>query len=100
MTLRAKTISIIAVTLLGLLAALFVTSQVIVMGGFAREENQEAREDAERVQSALMDNMNSLAGTTRDWASWDDTYAYISDHNSEYAASNLSGTSSFLSSNL
>jgi diguanylate cyclase (GGDEF)-like protein/PAS domain S-box-containing protein len=88
-TLHKRTLIIICIAFLGLIAALYATSQGIVLGGFARQEESDARRDVERVKSALVDNLATLEGTTRDWAYWDDTYAYIEDENEAYVKSNL-----------
>ena len=100
MTLRKKTLSIIGMSFAGLLLALYVTSQVIVLGGFARQEEQDTRLNMERVRSAIADDLASLMGITRDWASWDDTYTYIEDHNEAYYQSNLAVHASFINNRL
>jgi len=60
----------------------------------------EATQNVERVESALADNLASLEGTARDWAWWDDTYAYIEDHNQGYFKSNLAQNSAMESNPL
>src|SRR4051812_32616651 len=89
MTLYSKTLAIISLTFIGLIAVLFVASQSIVLGSFSDLEDQDTRQNVQRVESALTDNLSTLAGTTRDWSIWDDTYAYIEDHNDAYYTSNL-----------
>src|SRR5438067_12401889 len=89
MTLRKKTLGIIGLMFVGLIIVLYSASQLIVMGSFAQQEDQDTRQNVERVQSALTDNLASLEGTTRDWSIWDDTYAYIKDTNDNYFNSNL-----------
>ena len=89
MSLRRKTLLIVAATLAALLIALYGTSQGIVLRSFARLEERQVREDVQRAKNALDDELAGLAATARDWAAWDDTYAFIQDGNREYQESNL-----------
>ncbi len=69
--------------------ALFAAAHFIVLNSFAEEEQQELREDAQRAVRAQTDEIAGLASLTRDWSFWDDTYAFIADHNAAYIHSNL-----------
>lgn len=89
MSLRQKTLLIVGATLIGLLVTLYVSSRAILLEGFVRLENQQARRDTERALAALLDDLNGLEMTAGDWAAWDDTYAFIQDHNEAYVRSNL-----------
>jgi len=89
MTLRKKTLTIIGVTFVGLIVILYFISQHILLGSFAELEEQNTRQNVERVLSALSDDLSSLEATAGDWASWDDTYAFIEDANTDYIESNL-----------
>jgi diguanylate cyclase (GGDEF)-like protein/PAS domain S-box-containing protein len=100
MTLYKKTLTIVGLTFVGLIVALYAVSRVIVLGSFAQQEEQDTRQNVERVQSALADNLSALSGTTQDWAWWDDTYAYIQDTNEGYSRSNLSADAPFVSNRL
>jgi sensor domain CHASE-containing protein len=60
MTLRKKTLSIIGLMFMALIIVLYVASQLIVMGSFAQQEQQDTRQNVERMQSALTDNLASL----------------------------------------
>ncbi|HKP51684.1 MAG TPA: EAL domain-containing protein [Chloroflexia bacterium] len=77
-----------------------MTSQVIVLDGFARQEESDTSNDVQRVTSALADRLATLEGTTRDWAYWDDTYAYIEDSNDAYFKSNLAADTALSSNRL
>src|SRR5258708_37676297 len=100
MTLQSKTLLIISVTFLGLIGVLYAASQFIVMGSFSDQENLVTRQNVERVQSALDDNLVSLEGTTRDWSLWDDTYRYIQDKDQTYYDANLANDSPMTSNRL
>ncbi len=91
MTLQKKTFILIILAFAGRGALLYAASQIIVLGSFAEQENHDTRQNVQRVQSALADNLDALEGTTRDWSVWDDTYAYVQDKNESYFTSNLAG---------
>ena len=84
MTLRTKTLSIISLTVIGLLVVLYITSTTIVMGGFAHVEDQDTRKNVQRVLDAYTDEVAKLNITAGDWATWDATYAFIEDGNQAY----------------
>lgn len=100
MTLRKKTLYIIALTLSGLVIVLYAASQAIVLEGFARQEEEGTRQDILRVRTALDDNLSTLQGTTKDWAAWDDTYSYVVGANNDYYRSNLDNDAPFTSNKL
>ncbi|MGD8505923.1 MAG: CHASE4 domain-containing protein, partial [Candidatus Bathyarchaeota archaeon] len=89
MNLRKKTLIIISVTIISLIAILYVASQTILLGGFAVLEEQDTHKNVERVQSALSAELSNLDAFVHDWAAWDDTYAFIQDANEDYVGSNL-----------
>jgi signal transduction histidine kinase/sensor domain CHASE-containing protein/ActR/RegA family two-component response regulator len=89
MSLRQKILLITGSTLLGLLIILAVMSSVIWQDSVTRLERQQAQQDLNRVITALSGEMATLDRLTNDWAGWDDTYAFIADHNSAYISSNL-----------
>jgi PAS domain S-box-containing protein len=92
MTLRRKTLIIILATLAGLILILFVVSQTIFLRSAARLEEQDTRQNTERVLNALARDISQLESTVGDWAPWDDTYAFIDDANEDYIESNLVDT--------
>ncbi len=51
-------------------------------------EERMAYKDVQRVESALMTRLHQLSAFTRDWAVWDDTYAFLEGENDEYIESN------------
>ncbi len=89
MTLRKKTLIIIGITLIALIAILYVTSRSILLRGFAELEEQSLRQNVERAMSVLSMNLATLSSSTADWAAWDDTYAFIENVNNDYIKSNL-----------
>lgn len=89
MRLRNRILSIIGPTVAGLIVILYVTSRVILLGGFARLEEREVRRNVGQALSALNDRLSSLGDLVEDWATWDDTYNFMEDRNPEYVESNL-----------
>src|SRR5512136_469434 len=89
MTLRKKTLLIIGLTLIGLIALLHSIASIILLNSFARLEEQDARRNVSRVQSAISDSLETLKAVDGDWAAWDDTYAFIEDGNEAYIQANL-----------
>src|SRR5262245_54717867 len=90
MTLRKKTLSIVCLTVIALLVVLYISSTTIVMGGFARVEDQNTRKNVQRALDAYTDEIAKLNITANDWASWDATYTFIEDGNQEYIDENVS----------
>ncbi|MBN1762384.1 MAG: histidine kinase, partial [Methanomicrobia archaeon] len=88
-SLRKKTLIIIGITIVCLIVILYGVSQVLLLHSFDKLEEQNTRQNVERVTNALSHEFSQLDTTTYDWAAWDDTYAFIEDRNEEYIASNL-----------
>jgi sensor domain CHASE-containing protein/GAF domain-containing protein len=89
MTLRRKTLLIIGLGLVVVVAAVYATSTLILMGGFANVEEQDTRQNVNRALAALSDDFAELMRSNRDYAAWDDTYAFIEDANDSYVENNL-----------
>jgi PAS domain S-box-containing protein len=88
-TLRGKTFAIFLVMLLASGAVIYVVSRITLLGSFADLEEQGVQRDVERALNVLSDELSRLSGATRDWAAWDDTYAFIEDGNEAFVASNI-----------
>jgi sensor domain CHASE-containing protein/GAF domain-containing protein len=89
MTLRKKTLIRIGITVVGLIAVLFITSRTILLRGFAQLEKQDAHQNIERVTSALSDDLGKLSTTVADWAYWDDTVEFVEGSYDSYVEDNL-----------
>jgi len=89
MTLRRKTLFFICITFVILIWILHLISQNILLDSFTDLEEQNTTQNVERVLCTLSNDLSSLTTTTSDWASWDDTYAFIEDANTDYIDSNL-----------
>src|ERR1700687_5308459 len=77
MTVRRKTLLIIAITCLGLVIVLYAASRSFLLGGFVKLEQASARQDMERVQNALDDDLGGLRRFTSDRSASDQLYDSI-----------------------
>ncbi|MTI81661.1 MAG: diguanylate cyclase [Firmicutes bacterium] len=89
MSLFKKTSIIICITLTGLISILYLLTQTTFTSNFVEIEERNTRDNAQRVLNAFSDNLTQLNAITRDYAYWNDTYAYIKDGNEGYVNSNF-----------
>lgn len=87
--LRKKTILIIGITLLCLIAILYTTSQFILIASFKQLEEQNTQKNIERARDALLDDTNRLDSIACDYAAWDETYNYVQDGNEAFIEANF-----------
>lgn len=76
-----------AFLLFGLLT--YTVQQRNILPSFLKLETQDAKKDMDRAFQAIQREMAALAQPTGEWASWDDTYRFIQDSNSEFEEANL-----------
>jgi signal transduction histidine kinase len=88
MSIRRKTLLIIGFTLICLIAALYIVSQVIFLTRFVELEAQSVRRNVERALNALQDEMTSIHATNQEWAHWTDSYNFVEDLNTNYSEGN------------
>lgn len=89
MSLRSKTLLIIGATLLVLIALLYISSHLIVMNSYLSLEQEIAERNLESVLNNLNDDFTTMKAVARDWAYWDDTYAFVQGDYAEYVNLNL-----------
>lgn len=89
MSLRVKTSVILVIIVATYIGLSFALQRGILMPGFRELEEQEAREDTARVVVALQREAENVDSFCQDWAAWNDTYAYVIDHNKAYEDTNL-----------
>jgi sensor domain CHASE-containing protein/class 3 adenylate cyclase len=89
LSVRAKTLTIISLTLLGLILILYFTARAILLDSYTRLEEQDTRQNVERALNALADDTTTLARTAHDYSVWDDTYQFAADHNQTYLDNNF-----------
>jgi signal transduction histidine kinase len=86
--LRVKTLLIVAATLVSLLLILYIPLRVFLFSSFVALEEQMVRTDLRRAQSALAGDIRELDIYNTSYAIWDDTYAFVADHNASYIERN------------
>jgi len=74
---RKKTVIILCVAIACLILVFLVLSETVVLDGFSRVEEQSAQKDTNRVIVALGNDINTLDAVAHDWASRDDTRAFL-----------------------
>ncbi|MGD0954578.1 MAG: CHASE4 domain-containing protein [Methanotrichaceae archaeon] len=89
MTIRKKILLIIFATTLLLVLLLYGISETFFLGSFANLEDSIVLKNVDRAQLALSSDIDQLNTTETDWASWNDTYAFIKDRNQNYISANL-----------
>lgn len=88
--LRRKALLLIALTSIVIIIGLQIISQTILLNSFATLEQEDTKQNVQRVLSAISSDLSSLETNSHDWGAWDDTYTFIQDKNEEYIELNLS----------
>jgi signal transduction histidine kinase/DNA-binding response OmpR family regulator len=89
LTIRLKTLIIVAITSVGLIIVLYGASRFFLMRELIAIEQASARETAERARSALDDEFESMDRFNIDNAAFDETYEYMAHPRAEYIKSVL-----------
>ncbi|MBC7260224.1 MAG: PAS domain S-box protein [Chloroflexi bacterium] len=101
MTLRQKTIVIIALMFVSLVLVLYAILRTTLLREFSHHDAAQARRGAQQALAMLEADLSNLGAITEDWAAWDDTYAFVQGANPDYVQSNLvEGTFTALRLNL
>ncbi len=61
----------------------------VILPSFIRLEQEQAETELQRVIDAIKRETEHIELLAGDWATWDDTYHFVQDHNKEYINSNL-----------
>src|SRR5262245_4084810 len=91
--LRTKTLALLTITAIGLIAGLYIPLRMIVLGSFLNLEAQNTRTNVARARDALLTAITKVNDSTAGYATWDDTYAFVQDHNTQYLDDNLADPS-------
>jgi len=87
--LEKKTFAIILATLAVVAGLAAVVADRLVLDSFRSLERREAGDDLGRLQQALADDVAALDASAKDWAHWDDAYAFVQGQDPNFEASNL-----------
>lgn len=89
MSIRKKTLLLIAGVLLVFCAGILVLSRTVMLEGYLDLETRDMHQQVNRVKKSLkvyLDNMNT---TAFDWAAWDDSYEFVETGNPNFIKTNL-----------
>ena len=89
MSLRARTSLIITFILGFLVLLMYLSSRYFLLDSFAGLEQQYGSSQVNQALNAFNDALSSSDKVARDWATWDESYAFVLNGNREYIASNL-----------
>ncbi|MBI5029130.1 MAG: PAS domain S-box protein [Chloroflexi bacterium] len=88
MSLSLRTLLVIVIAVSALIGTIYAFTQVIFLENYVRLEEQNLHDHVQRVQDILADRLDRLNSSTSDWASFDDTYAFIENGNQAYIDAN------------
>ena len=89
MTIRRKILLFSALALGAFLAAVYLVSRFALQNGFARLENEAARENIHHLQNGLKNEQSQLEIMARDYAQWDRTYDFMETRDPGYERTEL-----------
>jgi len=89
MTIRKKTLIAICIPFLSLFIILYITSQFILLKGFANLEEEKLTDKIKQTVNIITHDISTIDGSTLDWAAWDDTYNFIKNRNRRYIDANV-----------
>ncbi len=89
MNVRKKAILTIGIMFSLTLIIVLLTSQTIILASFQKLEKKDTETQIGRANDSLNSEVISLDTFVHDYATWDDTYAFIQDNNTAYILSNL-----------
>jgi len=88
-SLRARTLLAVLLLLAVLVGILLVLAESIIGSSFREAEARTVTERVEQVSNALNNSIADIERITRDYANWDDSYAFMSAPDDQYIADNM-----------
>ena len=92
MKIRSKVIALTASLFVVLGAVEIFADQHILLPSFTELEHDNARTSMRRISYALDQRLSGIGVSAADWGNWAETYAFVQDHNRNFAAKNLAHT--------
>ena len=89
MTLRRKTLAIIASAMVCAFLILYAATAYVLMPGFAAIEDRDARQQLKRACAALDNAVQSVDLMAADWSTWDDSCRFVETGDPEFIKSTL-----------
>ena len=90
MTLKTKTILILATTLALLTATLYTGARIVILNGFDELETLSAKDFTETVRDGFLSQVSAIDRPLRQYCSWDQTAAFVEGPAPGFAESNFS----------
>ena len=88
-SIRTKIMVLVSIAMIGLLLVILLSSNFVFSAGFKTLENNSTREKIDVVKNVLQNEIHSIDTSTRDYATWNDTYFFMIDQNQTFADANL-----------
>ena len=89
-SLRFRFLAALCGVLMLALISLVVLSKWVIFPSLHQEERAVVTNELERIEAGLDASKNTLLAQARDWAIWDDTYAFVQGNNPGYPDTNFS----------
>jgi signal transduction histidine kinase len=86
---RSRLIAAIVLVALAALGVFYYATTSVINRAFDTIENRDVNQNTARGAEAITTFVNSLTFKVSDWSDWDDTYAFVENHNQAYITSNL-----------
>src|SRR5690349_4806325 len=88
MSIRTRTLLIVGLTSLVLIAALYAVSQLFILQGYLTLEQETLQRNVQRGLNATEEEIAFVRKTSHDYAHWDDTYQFIQGLDDSYIDAN------------
>jgi adenylate cyclase len=92
MSIRLKTLAVLAVALVALILGLHLILAYLIGAGFVAVETRDAQRNMSRVREVFASETDSLCQQVSDWAAWDDAYAFAGDRNERFVKANIASS--------
>jgi methyl-accepting chemotaxis protein len=89
MSLSRKTMLVMGVAILGIIAALYAMSASLLTGSFASLEQHDTIQNTQRALEAISANMEALDSKASDWSNWDQLYQFMAQPDPKFISENL-----------
>lgn len=86
---RTRLIAAIVLVALAALGVFYYATTSVINRAFDTIENRDVNQNTDRGAEAINSFVNQLTFKVSDWSDWDDTYAFVENHNQAYITSNL-----------
>ncbi len=87
--LKSRPLAAIILVALAALGVFYFATSTVINTAFQKIEDQSIQTNTARAVDALANRIDQLKFKATNWASWDDTYAFVQDRNAAYIKSNL-----------